>query len=207
MTAEEFRNAKDLWRMEYAHATFKSVEAGIKSLLERGLNQTSPEYYPLSVGIICLYCRPFTDNALVGQISVKVVPDEYRDSHDRVLQFRNQIFAHSAGDAILGDDQYMNSVKLRKFHGRFSLYITQSTPMPEFFDRLMPLVGILVKETDRRRLERLEEFRLHVPDERDGYFRLNIFDQNGPVFIKIEDNWPESVDKAGTIQSQAPLEQ
>jgi hypothetical protein len=188
MTSEEFRNARELWKTEYAFETFKSVRDGIQSLLERG--QASHEYYPLSVGIICLYCRPFTDNSLVGQISIKLVPKEYRDTHDLVFQLRNEIFAHSAGDAILSPDQYMNAVKLRKHRGRAALYITQSKALPELFDRLTPLIAILIEKTDSRRSELFTKIQAQIPTTRDGYFRLNILDQNGPMFIKIDDNWP-----------------
>jgi hypothetical protein len=115
--AEEFRDAKDLWKIEYAHATFKEVGHRIKSLLEDNIKRTSPEYYPVSVGIICMYCRPFTDNDLVGKIPIKIVPNKHREIHDRVCKFRNEIFAHTAGDAILGHGEYMNAVKLRNAMG------------------------------------------------------------------------------------------
>jgi hypothetical protein len=82
----------------------------------------------------------------------------------------------------------MNAVKLRKRHGKVALYMTKVMAEPKLFDRLMPLVDALIKKTDERRLELLTRLQSHIPKTRDGYFRINILDQAGPVFIKIEDN-------------------
>ena len=190
MTPEEFQNAKSLWKMEYAHATFESVQDGINSLLGRHLKQSAPEYYSLSVGIVCLYCRPFTYGNHVGRIFPEIVPEEYRDSHKLIVQFRHEIFAHSDAGSILGPDQYMNAVKLEKRREKFAFYITKGTVLPEFFERIRPLVSFLVEETNRRRFQLLAEIQTPVLRARDGFYRLNVFDQSGPAFIEIEENWP-----------------
>src|SRR5260370_8547711 len=121
MTHEEFQTAKSLWKMQYAHVTFKAVQNGVESLLGRELDQAAPEYYSLSVGIICLYCRPFTDTNHVGCISTKIIPAEYRASHKRILLIRNDIFVHLDPGATIGPNQYMNAVKFMKVARTFAL--------------------------------------------------------------------------------------
>jgi len=55
---QEFETACSLWRMEFAFHTFEAVRAGIERFLERKLHSDEPEYYPMLVGLICLYARP-----------------------------------------------------------------------------------------------------------------------------------------------------
>ncbi len=64
--SEEFEAACSLWRMEFAFHTFEAVRAGIERFLERKLHSDEPEYYPMLVGLICLYARPFKNNRPVG---------------------------------------------------------------------------------------------------------------------------------------------
>jgi hypothetical protein len=66
---DEFQAARSLWQMEFAFHTFQAVRAGIEKLLERKLHSDEPEYYPICVGLICLYARPFTNNRPVGPLS------------------------------------------------------------------------------------------------------------------------------------------
>ena len=65
---QEFETACSLWRMEFAFHTFEAVRAGIERFLERKLHGDEPEYYPMLVGLICLYARPFTNNRPVGPL-------------------------------------------------------------------------------------------------------------------------------------------
>jgi hypothetical protein len=62
--------------MEFGFHTFQAVRPGIAKLLERQLHSDEPEYYPLSVGIICLYARPFTNNRPVGPLTEDIIPLE-----------------------------------------------------------------------------------------------------------------------------------
>ena len=78
---EEFETARSLWRMEFAFHTFQAVQAGIDHFLERKLHSDEPEYYPMLVGLICLYTRPFTNNRPVGPLPEDIVAQEYRELH------------------------------------------------------------------------------------------------------------------------------
>jgi hypothetical protein len=71
---EEFQAACSLWRMQFAFHSFLAVRAGIDSLLERKVHSDEPEYYPMSVGLICLYARPFTNNQPVGPPAEDIIP-------------------------------------------------------------------------------------------------------------------------------------
>ena len=87
--SEEFQAACSLWQMEFGFNTFQAVRAGIEKLLERKLHSDEPEYYPMLVGLICLYARPFTNNRPVGPLSEDIVPKEYLGLHRDIITMRN----------------------------------------------------------------------------------------------------------------------
>jgi hypothetical protein len=93
-TNAEFEAACSLWRMEFAFHTFQAVKAGIEKLLERKLHSDEPEYYPLCVGLICLYSRPFTNNRPVGPLPNDIVPKKQLSLHQDIITMRHKLFAH-----------------------------------------------------------------------------------------------------------------
>jgi len=91
--SEEFQAACFLWQMEFAFHTFQAVRSGIEHFFERKLHSQEPEYYPMTVGLICLYARPFTNNRPVGPLSEDIVPKEHLEFHQEIIKIRHQLFA------------------------------------------------------------------------------------------------------------------
>jgi hypothetical protein len=110
--SEEFETACSLWRMEFAFHTFDAVRTGIEKFLERKLHSDDPEYYPMLVGLICLYARPFTNNRPVGPLPDDIVPQEYRELHRTILEMRHKLFAHGDASAMTRPDDYPNELVL-----------------------------------------------------------------------------------------------
>jgi hypothetical protein len=81
--------------MQFALTTFKSVRDGIVGMLERGFNPDLPEYYPLSVGLICLYARPFKVSRRFGKLDDSIVPAIHAELHIELIRIRDRTFAHS----------------------------------------------------------------------------------------------------------------
>lgn len=107
---DEFETACSLWRMEFAFHTFRAVRAGIERFLERKLHSDEPEYYPMLVGLICLYARPFTNNRPVGPLTDDIVPQEHRELHQTIIKMRHQLFAHGDASAMTRPDDYPNEL-------------------------------------------------------------------------------------------------
>ena len=64
--------------MQFALTTFNDVRNGINGMLERGFTPDLPEYYPLGVGLICLYGRPFKLSRPFGKLDDSLVPPTTR---------------------------------------------------------------------------------------------------------------------------------
>ena len=95
-----FGMAKELWKLTFAYAGFLDARECIRDLQEKGFSKDSPQYYPLLVGLICLYARPFTTTD-IGTLSDKIVPAQFRELHKELLRLRHKMFAHTEPSALL----------------------------------------------------------------------------------------------------------
>jgi hypothetical protein len=46
------------YKMEFANYSFEVARDVIESILDKKLDERPPEYYAMSVGVICIYARP-----------------------------------------------------------------------------------------------------------------------------------------------------
>jgi hypothetical protein len=49
--------------VEFANYSFEVARDVIQSILEKKIDDRSPEYYVITVGAVWIYARPFTDNS------------------------------------------------------------------------------------------------------------------------------------------------
>ena len=196
---EEFETACSLWRMEFAFHTFRAVRAGIERFLERKLHSDEPEYYPMLVGLICLYARPFTNNRPVGPLPDDIVPQEDRELHRTILEMRHKLFAHGDASAMTRPDDYpnelvfVNSRQGRRFH------MTRFLAEPPFFELMKPLLDALIEKTRYHSNKLADKLKGHFgPFKNLGEFRLNVLYANAPIFMKLTE--AEKVTREATIR-------
>jgi hypothetical protein len=197
--SEEFKTARSLWQMEFAFHTFQAVRAGIERLLERKLHSQEPEYYPMTVGLICLYARPFTNNRPVGPLSEDIVPQEHLGLHQDIIKIRHQLFAHGDASVMTRPDDYPNDlvfVNNGKGHG---FNMTRLLVEPPFFEWMVPLLDALIEKTRYHSHRFANKLKGHFgPFKNIGEFRLNVLDPATPIFSKLTD--AEKVTRQATIR-------
>jgi hypothetical protein len=153
---------------------------------ERNPHSDEPEYYPVSVGLICLYARPFTNNKPVGPLSEDIIPTKHIELHRKILHMRNQLFAHTDASAELRPDDYPNELVFENDGKELRFAITRFLGEPETFEAMKPLVDILVKKTWYHREKLSKKFKSHFgPYKNLGEFRLNVLDPVAPIFSKL----------------------
>jgi hypothetical protein len=196
---EEFETACSLWQMEFAFHTFEAVRAGIERFLERKLHSDEPEYYPMLVGLICLYARPFTNNRPVGPLPDDIVPQEYRELHRTIFEMRHKLFAHGDASAMTRPDDYpnelvfVNSRQGRRFH------MTRFLAEPPFFELMKPLLDALIEKTRYHSNKLADKLKGHFgPFKNLGEFRLNVLDPAAPIFSKLTE--AEKLAREATIR-------
>jgi hypothetical protein len=114
MTEAEFEDAKKFWLMFQARETFKAVHQGCLELVRSELPETSPLYFPLITGLICLYGKPFKPNRGAGKLPIEMVPEEYLGVHNQLIVIRDKLYAHSdasktvnVGNLYFGELRYV----------------------------------------------------------------------------------------------------
>jgi hypothetical protein len=180
MTPEEQSAAKSLWKFFYAKRCFNHVENTCAFILQNGIDEDHPAYYTLVAGIYALYGRPFGDTNIVGMISEKLVPAEFRPLHKIMLKLRNEVYAHtepSWRSELRVRVSYQGASRVGQMFGR------------EFFSRLPTLAAIIqlcqaLLATMERELTELRNrhFPKHLPKE-EGEYPINISDPAGPFFF------------------------
>jgi len=143
---EGFETACSLWRMEFAFHTFQAVRAGIEHFFERKLHSQEPEYYPMTVGLICLYARPFTNNRPVGPLTEDIIPKEYLTLHQDIIRMRHQLFAHGDASAMTRPDDYPNDLVFVNNGTTVRFNMTRFLAEPPFFELMKPLLGALIEK-------------------------------------------------------------
>jgi hypothetical protein len=185
LVSEEFQAACSLWQMEFAFHTFQAVRAGIEHFFERKLHSQEPEYYPMTVGLICLYARPFTNNRPVGPLTEDIVPKEYLELHQSIIKMRHQLFAHGDASAMTRPDDYPNDLVFVNNGKTVRFNMTRFLAEPPVFELMKPLLDALIKKTRYHTTKLTEKFKKYFELSNIGEFRLNVLDPAAPIFSKL----------------------
>jgi len=186
--SEEFEAACSLWQMESAFHTFQAVRIGIEHFFERKLHSQEPEYYPMTVGLICLYARPFTNNRPVGPLSEDIVPKEHLKLHQDIIHARHTLFAHADASAMIRPDDYPNDLLFVNNGKGHHFNMTRFLPEPPVFEWMIPLLDALIKKTRYHSNKFTKKLKGHFgPFKNIGEFRLNVLDPAAPIFSKLTD--------------------
>jgi hypothetical protein len=198
-TNEEFETARSLWRMEFGFHTFEAVRVGIDHFLERKLHSDEPEYYPMLVGLICLYARPFTNNRPVGPLPDDIIPEEYLKLHRDIITLRNQLFAHGDASVMTRPDDYQNELVFVNSRQGHCFHMTRLLAEPPFFELMNPLLDALIEKTRYHSNNLAAKLKSHFgPFKNIGEFRLNVLDAEAPIFSKLTE--AEKVTREATIR-------
>ena len=182
MTAEEFSAAKSLWKFVYAQECFRRVASTCALILQNGLNENHPAYYPFIVSIYALYGKPFKQSDLVGAILKKMVPAELRPLHDVMIEHRDEVYMHTQPghkSEVRVRVSYIGTSKRRKGE----LMSTEFYARPLKLLKIIELCQAMQTIMEQRRVELQNRyFPTHLPKE-EGEYPLNVSDPAGPFFL------------------------
>jgi hypothetical protein len=187
MTAEEFSAAKSLWKFVYAQECFTRVENTCALILQNSIGENDPAYYPLIVAIYALYGKPFKQSDVVGALSRKIVPAEFRALHDVMIEHRDGVYAHT-------QPRPNNEVRVRVSYTGVSrvgqLIATEFYARPPTLSKIIELCQVMQTTMERRRVELQNRyFPKYLPKE-EGEYPINIFDPAGSFFLPKQSPLP-----------------
>ena len=182
MTAEEFSAAKSLWKFFYAQECFRRVASTCAFILQNGIGENHPAYYPMIVAIYALYGKPFKQTDDVGALPRKIVPAEFRPLHDIMIEHRDEVYAHTQPgrkSEVRVRVSYIGTSRKRK-----ALLLGN-----EFYARPLTLSKIIelcqaMHTIMENRVGELQShyYPKHLPKE-EGEYPLNVVDPAGPFFL------------------------
>jgi hypothetical protein len=184
--AAQFKAACLWYQMEFANHSFEAVRDVARDLIDKKLNESAPEYYAITVGLVCIYARPFTNNRPVGKLSDEIVPAYFKDFHDSILTVRHRLFAHADVSAMIGED-YPNEVLIKNDGKTISILTARAVLKPDQIERLIPLVKELIEKTNYHRIKHAKQFARPLSKLGKGEFRLNVIDPTAPIFVKLSE--------------------
>ena len=192
MTPREFSEAKQLYKFAIAYDCFWAVSKSCEHLMAAGYQASHPGYFAASVGIICTYCRPFTNNARIGMLSTRLVPPQFKELHSHLVELRDKGFAHTD---TLG--QLPGHGKMTEFRFLFTgTHLRTFSSRPTFNLELLPhikaLSDSLVQKVIERRNPLLDRVKQLIvaqlkPADVGKEFALNVEDEKGPMVVVTDD--------------------
>jgi hypothetical protein len=185
---EDFKDIREWYKMEFAFYSFEAARDIIKMILDKGLDhRRSLEYYAMSVGLICIYARPFTNNEPVGKLSEEIVPEQFKHRHTLIMALRHRLFAHADATLAAAPDNYPNEAVIVNDGEKLWMDVSRSAVVPSLLEKMQPLVNGLIDKTNYHRRKYAKKFSKEVAQLGKGEFRLNVVDSAAPLFAKLSE--------------------
>jgi hypothetical protein len=182
----DFEDVREWYKMESALYSFEAARDIIKMILDKGLDhRRSLEYYSMSVGLICIYARPFTNNQPVGKLSDGIVPTEFKHRHTLIMTLRHKLFAHADASILAAPDDYPNEAVIMNDGRTISMNVSRVAVVPSLLEKMAPLVNGLIEKTNYHRRKYAKKFSKQIVGLGKGEFRLNVVDPAAPLFTKL----------------------
>jgi hypothetical protein len=185
MTTDEFANAKSIWKFGYAEECFKHVANACAFILQKGIDENHPAYYPMIVAIYALYGKPFKQSnrgagRLVGALPRNIVPAEFRPLHDVMIEHRDEVYAHTqpgSKSEVRVRVTYFGTTRVGH------LFSTEFYARPPLLPKIIELCQAVQTAVEQRRVKLQDRyFDKHLPKEA-GEYPLNVCDSAGPFFL------------------------
>jgi hypothetical protein len=87
----------EFWKFQNAWITFSEAGQLCDLILKQNIVSGHPLFTSLMTALHILYGRPFKQRQVV-KISENIVPAEYKETHDALINMRDQIYAHTDVD-------------------------------------------------------------------------------------------------------------
>jgi hypothetical protein len=147
-------------------------------------------FLPLAVAAHVIYARPFLHSYGFGKLEDLLVPVQHRPAHQRVLEYRNKVFAHrqlkerrrGAPEAVL--DYHAVYVSIR---GRQAFtHVAEQHPDTDSFTDIHTLSSALLPKV-RYHSAKLFKRHLRLVPKAQGTYKLVMDDGEQPSFTRVDE--------------------
>jgi hypothetical protein len=193
VTTKEYRDAKQYYKLPIARDAFSEVKKSCEYAMDQKLESADPGYHSMAVGIVTLYSRPFTNNAIIGPLSTKKIPREFKNLHSMLWELRNKAFSHSDVDGQLAGHGKMTEVRFSFDEERLQFFSSRPTFEPVLLPSIRRLTDLLeadVKQEIDKLFERVLKPMIPtlLKSGKGEEFVLNVGNEKGPMFVLAVDS-------------------
>jgi len=136
------------WQHSYARSSFVQTRLFVDLLLQVDPPTQSTLRDALTVAILGLYCRPFKQRKLV-RLSDAIVPVQFRQTHDSMIEIRDQVIAHRDLDGPIADWGFVSQLEINIRSKQVTIDTISSIITNEKARELIPLLGFLIAAMDK----------------------------------------------------------
>lgn len=181
MTTPTLEQRISFWKCAYARASFVDTQIFLEQLLSCKLTLTHPLRKATSIAVLTTYCRPFKQRAAV-RLNEDVVPAQYRDLHNSLLEMRDKVVAHRDLDGPNAEWGFVSQLEITVSDSEIVID-TNSPVLPDLKAKeILPLCSHLIESMDNSVNKFVAMFRVQFSTE-EGVYVLRL-DDEGPEWTK-----------------------
>jgi hypothetical protein len=189
--SEILRDRRRAFTLLYALSAWAQAEALIKILAGLKVPLRSREYAALCNAIATFYLRPFTISRYGQPLGEEMVPEEFKALHADLKDIRHKSAAHTDGSPLPGPTgrpknaiflhQYLEGARLKRSYSSARYTLNEAA-----LAKVSLLMIELSKKADYHGKKIFAKYHRAWPPAVEGEFMLNVENDTGPMWIKME---------------------
>lgn len=181
MKAKSINQRHELWKLAFAHASFRNAGIFLEQLSLPAFSENYPIRNALSIAFLTSYSRPFKQKTPV-KLSDEIVPARFRKSHDAIITYRDKTIAHRDLNGPVADRRPVNQVRFKIVGNTFSPVTGSPVISAAWAAELIPLIDHLIQSLDSQWGNFKQHFKPFLFN--DGEYELDL-DESTPWFKKV----------------------
>ena|SRR2546426_11173399 len=170
------------WQHAYARASFVQARIFTDLLLRITPPMNDTLRRALTIAIVTVYSRPFKQRKAV-RLPDDIVPAQFRDTHDSIIEIRDKSIAHRDLDGPVADWGFISQLRVTIASGELTIDTISSIFTDEKGHELLPLLDFLIPEMDRRSLAFVNDHLLSLHAS-DGSYVVSLEDAPDPWLVR-----------------------
>lgn len=147
MVKAPYKDRIEFWKFQHASITFAEVTHLCDQILKQKINSGHPLHPSLMTALHILYGRPFKQRMEV-KLTEDIIPKDYKDTHDALINMRDQIYAHMDVEGPKStDNNSINKIGVFVKDGQAHFAMTMAFPREGQIEKIRDLTKLLTEKT------------------------------------------------------------